>query len=272
MVRRILFSYLFSYFLLSSKPRKMSVEIQINIKDDAGPYLKKLVASADPHVLSTKIAPRLASYWRDHLISLPRNKRGFPSTGFWEDAARRVRGLAIGSNCLLQCDKLGLRQRLKGGTIKAINVKNLAIPLTSESYGTSPADWGDTLTLVILGDGRKFLCLYTKGATEKAYKSTIGKFQTQFSKRKSEGKIQARAAERSTRSVRQFASSVGGEDHPRVIMFRQGGGNTKARAERHGDLKFLFKLQPSVEQGPNPDVIPSDISEVAKEEVVKALV
>jgi hypothetical protein len=249
----------------------MSVEIQINIKDDAGPYLKKLVASADPHKLATRIAPVLARHWRDHLLGLPRNKHSYPSTGFWEDAARRVRGLAVGPSALLQCDKLGLRQRLKGGTIKAINVKNLAIPIAAESYGTQPADWGDTLTLVILGDGRKFLCLYTKGATEKAFKSSVGKFQSQFSKRKSEGKIQAHAAERSTAAVRQFASSVGGEDHPRVIMFRQGGGDTKARAERHGDLKFLFKLQPSVEQGPNPDVIPSDISEVAKEEVVKAL-
>jgi len=249
----------------------MSVEVIIKINDGASPTLKKLVAAADPHTLSTRIAPPLARYWRNHLVALPRNKRVFPSTGFWEDAARRVRGLAIGSACVLQCDKLGLRQRLKGGTIKAINVKNLAIPLTAESYGTQPADWGDTLTLVILADGRKFLCLYTAGATEKAFKSTIGKFQTQFSKRKSEGRIQTRAAERSTTAVRSFASSIGGEDHPRVIMFRGGGGRTKARAERHGDLKFLFKLQPSVEQGPNPDVIPSDISEVAKQEAVKAL-
>lgn len=249
----------------------MSVEVVINIKDGASPEVRRLVAASDPHILATRIAPPLARHWRDHLAALPKNKRGFPSTGFWEDAARRVRGIAVGNSLVLQSDKLGLRQRLKGGTIRALNVKNLAIPLTAEAYGTKPADWGDTLTLVILGDGRKFLCLYNATGTQ-AYSSSIGKFQSQFNKRKSEGKIQTRAAERSTSAVRQFASSIGGEDHPRVIMFRRSsGGRTKARAERYGDLKFLFKLQPSVEQDANPNVIPQDISDVAREEVIKAL-
>jgi hypothetical protein len=252
----------------------MSVAVQINILlDGATPAIKARLAAADPHNVATRIVPSLTSHWRDHLSGLGQNKRGYPSTGFWEDAARRTRGVAMGPTAVLSCDKLGVRQRLYGGPIKAINVQNLTIPIAPESYGTRAADWGDQLTLVILADGRKFLALWLGDEQSKEhYEKTLAKYHAEFSVAKKAGKIKARAAEASTQRVQQLSERLAGRGRPKVIMFKQSGAGTQARAEKHADLKFLFRLMPeTAPQAPNPDVIPSDLSALAKQKVLEVL-
>jgi hypothetical protein len=240
----------------------MSVEVKINITlDSATPALQAKMAALKPHTLATKIAPPLAQHWRDHLAALPRNKHGYPSTGFWEDAARRVQGIATDDGAILSCDKLGIRQRLYGGPISAVHGKNVSIPLCEEAYGTSPKDWGDTLTLVILGDGRKFLALWLGSEEARASLKAAG-----VGKR-------AKRSDVVSRRAHQFSSST--HERPKIIVFKPGSGgssNTIARTERHMDLKFLFKLQPTTaDQEPNPNVIPPDLADVARMEVLKAV-
>lgn len=230
----------------------------ITITDSATPALLAKLKQCDPHEISTKIVPPLTKHWRDHLASLPKNRNNFPSTGFWEAAARSVHGVAIGGDAKITADKLGLRQRLYGGTITARNVQNLTIPICAEAYGTTVADWGfDNLVLVILADGRKFLALW------------LGYDQAQEAYNKNLSKLTLRA-ETTANRVRKFKSSISGDaKKPDVIIFR-GTGNGAAstsRASRHMNLKFLFVLKYSVEQAGNPLVLPPDLQEFALEQV-----
>ena len=248
--------------------------VTFNITDNATPALKAKLDKADPHRVATRIAVPLARHWRDHLKKLPRNKHGYPSTGFWEDAARRVTGLADGTTVRLWSDKIGLRQRYYGGVITAKNVQNLTIPICAEAYGTKVSDWGfDNLVLVILGDGRKFLALWLGNEDVAArYHERVGKMIDKFNKRKAAGQIQGHASERLTRAVNRFREGLS-QKKPSVMIFKGSGSGNKdaARTERHGNLKFLFRLIHSVDQAGNPDVIPSDLLAVAKAEALKAL-
>jgi hypothetical protein len=221
----------------------VSVEVKIEIRfDRATPRLKRALAACQPKRMATVLAPVLAEHWRDHLAGLPRNKNGYPSTGFWEEAARSVTGLALDDGVMLRCGKVGVRQRLHGGPIVASGASNLTIPICAEAYGTTVADWGrDRLTLVILADGRKFLAI-------------VGGLEGGTSRR----------ASGNARRAHKYAQSGG--DVPKVIIFKGGGSGTGSRAERHMDIKFLFKLQPStLPQEPNPDVVPPDMGKLAKE-------
>lgn len=240
----------------------MSVEISIKvIKDTATPALRRLAKQLDPHYLGTRIAPPLARHWRNHLAGLPKNKQGYPSTGFWEDAARRVQGIATREGALLSCDKLGVRQRYYGGSIEAINHNNLTIPICAEAYGTTVADWGfENLTLVVFDDGRKFLALW------------LGTDEVVRSYREAGFGKAARRAEVTTRRAQKLNASLSSQEKPKVMFFKSGGSGSISRTERHVNLKFLFKLQPSTApQLPNPNVIPPDLMDKAKEEILKVV-
>ncbi len=250
----------------------MNVPVQITVQSDtATPALLAKLKACDPHVLATRLAVPLARHWRDHLKALPQNKKGYPSSGFWEDAARRVVGIAQEGNVLLYSDKLGLRQRLYGGTIAAVNVKNLTIPICAEAYGTKAADWGDNLVLVVFLDtGKKFLALWLgEDDAQSRYQATVGAAIAKYNKGRKAGKLQVHASERTTRAARKFGA--GSSDHPKVMFFKKSSGGTQARTEKHANLKFLFVLVKSVEQAGNQNVIPLDLSEVAAEELRKAL-
>ncbi|MDE2096188.1 MAG: hypothetical protein KGL39_03010 [Patescibacteria group bacterium] len=132
------------------------VNVAFNVLDEATPAIRAKLAQCDPHRVAIRVAVPLARHWRNHLASLPKNKHGWPSTGFWEDAARRVKGVALSNAVELSSDKLGLRQRLYGGIIEARNAANLSIPITAEAYGKLPGEFDD-LVIVVIADGRKFL-------------------------------------------------------------------------------------------------------------------
>ena len=233
------------------------------IEDTATPALRDLYAKCDPHVVATRVAVATAKHWRDHLKSLPRNKNCYPSTGFWESAARSVVGVAKGGDALITADKLGLRQRLMGGTITARNVQNITIPICAEAYGTTVATWGfDNLVLVILADGRKFLALW------------LGSEQAQAAYDKNLTKLTKHAGTTAAK-VGRFRASVGEQKKPSVIVFRGKGTGTGgaqvARAQQYSNLKFLFVLKRSVEQAANPNVLPPDSQEFAIEQVRQAV-
>lgn len=246
----------------------MNVDLNIDARE-ALSGLSEKVKQADPHRVATRVAVPVARHWREHLAKMPHNKQGYPSTGFWEDAARRVKGVAFGDAVELTSDKLGLRQRLHGGTIAAINYANITIPICAEAYGTTVADWGfENLTLVILADGRKFYALWLGNEeTARRYKSTVGdavkRWQARQERMASAGrKTGVPTAEPKNKAVAKFKAG-GVIQRPKVIIFTGSGGHSASRAERHGDLKFLFALVHEVDQAANPDVVPSDLQDVA---------
>ncbi len=239
----------------------MSVDVQLRIaEDEASAELDRTARNVNPHTIATKVAVPCAKHWRNSLAAMPKNRRGWPSTGFWEDAARRVIGVADGGTVRLSSDKLGLRQRYHGGTITARNHKYLTIPICAEAYGTKVADWGiKNLVLVInKSTGSRWFALWLPGASKLPVAKVVAP-----------GTGYANRAEKSTRAANRFRTSNAGQKKPDVIIF-SGGGHATARVAKQANLKFLFLLVEEVDQAANPGVVPPDLGDVAFEAVMEA--
>ena len=233
------------------------INVTFSVRDGASPALQAKIDSLDPHRLATKLTPPLLEHWRDHLSRLPHNQQGYPSTGFWEDAARRVIGVANDAVVLLSCDKLGLRQRYHGGPIQAVHRKYLTIPIAPESYGTTVADWGDTLTLVMLADGRLFLCLW------------MGEEQTAQARRAKLGasvRPTFRAGEVIARRAERFSERAASAKKPDFILFRGSGSSatSMSRLSKQVKLKWLFRLIDRTKPQGTSDVVPDSLFELAQ--------
>lgn len=114
----------------------MSIVVpQFELRDYATKEIEAKLAKCDARRLGAIIGRPLAEFWRNRLRSLGPNKRGWPSTRFYERAARSVTHVPNDTGVALQADHLGLRQRWKGGTIRARNARMLTIPISPVSYG-----------------------------------------------------------------------------------------------------------------------------------------
>lgn len=121
----------------------MSATANISVtQDNATPAIARLMERTQPARLAQVCRQPLETFLRVHLRSLPTNKRGWPSTGFWESASRGTIGTANDDgSILLQVNKLGVRQRLYGGPILPVEAKALAIPISPVSYGHLPREF-----------------------------------------------------------------------------------------------------------------------------------
>jgi hypothetical protein len=114
-----------------------SIDVRGNVTDDVAATLEKY----SPNRVVQTIAEPMRIFWRDRMLSLGTNKRGWPSTGFWEDAARQTVAIVQGDSLLLRCTKQGVRQRALGGPIRPVRAGALAIPISAVSYGRSPKEF-----------------------------------------------------------------------------------------------------------------------------------
>lgn len=119
----------------------MSVALNLDIRDYATPAIEAKLAKCSPARLVALVRSPLETFWRNRLRSLGTNKRGWPSTKFYERAARSVTGIAQGDALTLRADHQGLRQRWLGGPIKPVNADALTIPISSQAYGKTVADF-----------------------------------------------------------------------------------------------------------------------------------
>lgn len=101
-----------------------------------------------------------------HLNALPPNKRGWPSSGFYKDAARGTTWDETPDGVVIHVDVEGkpgaMRQRFHGGTIR-MKDKLLAIPARAEFYGHSPTDFTN-LRFAVFRSGAKALLVGGGGA------------------------------------------------------------------------------------------------------------
>lgn len=119
----------------------MSVALNISVQDFATPEIEAKLKKCSPRRLGALVGRPMMEFWRNRLASLGTNRRGWPSTRFYERAARAVTFVPQENGLLLQVDHLGLRQRWKGGPIKPVYKKALAIPISPVSYGKQPKDF-----------------------------------------------------------------------------------------------------------------------------------
>lgn len=129
---------------------KFSVQIQVGA-DSAAPALRRLVKSAEPGRAVAALREPLLELVRSHYESLPPNKMGAPSTGFWRSAADATYAVESGNALAITTYKIGVRQRFYGGTIHASRAKNLSITACVETYGKLPREFVD---LVVIPFGR----------------------------------------------------------------------------------------------------------------------
>ena len=111
------------------------MNVTLSLTDSATPALARKLAAVQPARIARIAGPAMRECWRNALAALPSNRRGWPSTGFWEAASRSIRQPEYsGDTVTLTANKQGLRQRWLGGRITARD-KALTIPISPESYG-----------------------------------------------------------------------------------------------------------------------------------------
>lgn len=119
----------------------MSVAIEITRQDGATPGINRLIANLQPERLAQRVGPACAQLTRGYLRSLPANKRGWPTTNFWQGASRATAWTATEGGVTISINQQGFRQRYHGGPIKPVNAKFLTIPISSQAYGKTASDF-----------------------------------------------------------------------------------------------------------------------------------
>jgi hypothetical protein len=117
----------------------MSLAHTIEIRDLATPVVQARIAALGPDRLRSRVGPACADLIQRHWAALPKNKRGWPSTGFNEDASDSVRWHPIPDGVIIQTGKIGARQRRFGGHIGPVNKRTIAIAADPDAYGKTPS-------------------------------------------------------------------------------------------------------------------------------------
>lgn len=151
----------------------MSIQVTIG-RDTATPALESLKGTLAPANIKRAVAASAVKLTKDYLNSLPPNKRGWTSTGFYKDAARGTTFDFTETGVVIHVENENapgaMAFRFHGGTINAKNVANLAIPARQEFYGHSPTEFNN-LRFVMFKSGAKALVVGT-GGTERANSNT----------------------------------------------------------------------------------------------------
>lgn len=119
----------------------MSLSVQFEVSDTASPALQKALEQLTPGEIAHATGQFLAEAWRDHVADLPDNKMGWPSTGFWEKAARSITWDNGNFGTALHGNQIGMRQRYYGGDIHPVDANKLTIPARAEAYGKTARDF-----------------------------------------------------------------------------------------------------------------------------------
>lgn len=144
---------------------------EIKYKDGASGPLMDMLDQMSPKKAAAVTGPPVRQVVRDHVKRNPRNKKGWPSTGFWEDAARGTTWDSDDTSLTVTIDKVGFSQRYYGGRISPVKAKFLTIPIASQAYGKSVNDFPGSF-LITTPKGA-YIVQYAGGNTDK------GKFKKQ---------------------------------------------------------------------------------------------
>lgn len=126
----------------------MSAGISVNVVlDQGGPALDDLKAKLNPERLAKSVGPACAKVTRGWLRSLPSNKRGWPTTNFWQRAARSTSWSVVDGGALVSVNQIGVRQRYHGGPISPVKKRALTIPISPKAYGKTASDFPDAFLL-----------------------------------------------------------------------------------------------------------------------------
>jgi hypothetical protein len=133
--------------------------ITITPKGEAAERFKKFGNSPG---LSRVVGEAAEGVVKGHFFKLDgerANKLGGKRSHFYWQAAKGTTHQALPDGAVVKVSKLGIRQRWKGGTIRAINVKYLTIPARSESYNVRARQFPKTLRFIKFKSGAAALVI-----------------------------------------------------------------------------------------------------------------
>jgi len=125
----------------------------IDIRDEATPALARFTAAMRREV-APAIGAAVVVLFQENFRSLPANRQGFQSTGFWPGAARSTNYAVGGEEVFINVDKQGVRQRLQGGAILPTGGrKYLTVARHPESYGKRAREFSNLKFAIVPGVG-----------------------------------------------------------------------------------------------------------------------
>jgi len=139
----------------------MSFGLSITFRDRATQALEALGVNLGSARLADRAGTAVAVLVRGRLRKKPDNKKGWPSTGFWRDAANSVSHYPVEGGQVVSIAKIGMRQRFFGGSIRPVNAQALTIPISPEAYGHTAADFPGAFLLKTKTGA--YLVRYTNG-------------------------------------------------------------------------------------------------------------
>lgn len=111
----------------------------VDIRDEVTPILQGL------GLLGREVRPAIGAavveLFQQNFRSLPDNKHGWPTTNFWERAVRATNYEVLVEDININVNQQGVRQRLEGGKIAAVNSTWLTIPARQEAYGRRASEF-----------------------------------------------------------------------------------------------------------------------------------
>ena len=137
----------------------MSLAYSVSIKDAASQATLDLISRLNPARVNTFVGDRCFPLTQNHLLKMPHNKMGATPVNFYADAARNTNRRVSPEGVIIAINKIGIRQRVKGGRITAVNSKFLTIPIDPRAYGKTAAGFGDALQLVVIKGRGAYLAL-----------------------------------------------------------------------------------------------------------------
>ena len=116
-------------------------------RDQATPAIAALMDRVRPERLQSAVGSAGVRLVATHLRGLGTNKRGWPSTGFWADAARATDWQPMPGGVRVTISKIGVRQRYYGGHIAPVRARALTIPISPVAYGHTAGDFPGSFVL-----------------------------------------------------------------------------------------------------------------------------
>lgn len=140
--------------------------VTVSAVDNATPALEQAMRSIIQSRVQRAVGTACAVLTRNHLLAMPPNRNGWPSTGFWQGCARGTDWSSTNDGVVISVDNAekpgAARYQYQGGTIN-MKDKLLTIPARAEAYGVKATDF-DNLRFAMFKSGAKALVI-GKGGT-----------------------------------------------------------------------------------------------------------
>ena len=114
----------------------------VDIRDEITPALAGLQQAVRADV-QKGIATAVEEMFKANFLALGTNKRNWPSTGFWAQAARSTNYDLLVDSIVINVTQVGVRQRLEGGEIHREGGGYLTIPARAEAYGKRASEFNN---------------------------------------------------------------------------------------------------------------------------------